>query len=458
MELWSLLHFLMPYIFRSRKEFSFWFENPMNNMIEGTTGENENVIGRLHGVIRPFVLRRLKKDVETQMPGKYEHIVKCSLSRRQLLMYEEFMARSSTRKALRKGGNFLGMMNVLMQLRKVCNHPDLFEPRSIVTPFLLEPVSMPLLPSMFYLSETLNLFDAVGESMRVPLWCGSGGIPDIAKAYKHDEIESEELRTLGKSIPQPVYVAKEDLDKMSINEEIVKLEQRHHRERFEDKSSRIAFLNTLSAWRCQSRSFPFPERLVERVDFIQHNETSSFHHLSTPAQLLELRKSQQQRAEECDDMIKKFVFCVPRAGVKPSSHKKRSTQTKPIDQMLLEPLEEYMRPFNRARARLSSFFPDKKLVQFDAGKLQTLAELLRELKRGGHRTLIFTQMSKMLDILEAFLNLNGHTYMRLDGSTGVDRRQRLMDRFNNDPKIFCFILSTRSGGTGVNLIGADTVV
>jgi len=67
-------------------------------------------------------------------------------------------------------------------------------------------------------------------------------------------------------------------------------------------------------------------------------------------------------------------------------------------------------------------------------------------------------MSKMLDILEAFLNLNGHTYLRLDGSTGVDRRQRLMDRFNSDPKVFCFILSTRSGGLGINLTGADTVV
>ena len=64
----------------------------------------------------------------------------------------------------------------------------------------------------------------------------------------------------------------------------------------------------------------------------------------------------------------------------------------------------------------------------------------------------------MLDILEAFLNLNGHTYLRLDGATSVDQRQRLMDRFNGDEKIFCFILSTRSGGLGINLTGADTVV
>jgi SNF2 family DNA or RNA helicase len=84
MELWSLLHFLMPYIFRSRKEFSYWFSNPMNNIIEGSASRNEDVIKRLHGIIRPFILRRLKKDVETQMPGKYEHTVKCQLSRRQV--------------------------------------------------------------------------------------------------------------------------------------------------------------------------------------------------------------------------------------------------------------------------------------------------------------------------------------------------------------------------------------
>jgi E1A-binding protein p400 len=140
MELWSLLHFLMPHVFKSRKEFSYWFSNPMNSIVEGNSTRNNDLIKRLHGIIRPFVLRRLKKDVEKQMPGKYEHVLTCSLSRRQMFLYEEFMARSTTRNAL--GGNFLGMMNVLMQLRKVCNHPDLFEPRAILTPFVMDPISM----------------------------------------------------------------------------------------------------------------------------------------------------------------------------------------------------------------------------------------------------------------------------------------------------------------------------
>lgn len=61
MELWSLLHFLMPHVFRSRKEFSYWFNNPMSNIIDGTANRNNDLITRLHGIIRPFVLRRLKR-------------------------------------------------------------------------------------------------------------------------------------------------------------------------------------------------------------------------------------------------------------------------------------------------------------------------------------------------------------------------------------------------------------
>lgn len=63
---------------------------------------------------------------------------------------------------------------------------------------------------------------------------------------------------------------------------------------------------------------------------------------------------------------------------------------------------------------------------------QILASLLRDLKRGGHRVLLFTQMSRMLDVFETFLNLHAHTYQRLDGSTSVDLRQRLMVTDDDD--------------------------
>ena len=87
-------------------------------MVEGNRGINNDLITRLHSIMRPFLLRRLKKDVEKQLPGKFEHIVMCKLSRRQQFLYEEFMSRSSTRSLL-SGANYMGMMNILMQLRKV---------------------------------------------------------------------------------------------------------------------------------------------------------------------------------------------------------------------------------------------------------------------------------------------------------------------------------------------------
>ncbi|TKR66684.1 hypothetical protein L596_022941 [Steinernema carpocapsae] len=103
-------------------------------------------------------------------------------------------------------------------------------------------------------------------------------------------------------------------------------------------------------------------------------------------------------------------------------------------------------------------FPELRLIEYDCGKLQMLAEMLRQLYMEKHRVLIFTQMSRMLDVLQAFLSYHGYQYFRLDGSTNIEQRQAMMERFNSDPRIFCFILSTRSGGVGINLTGADTVV
>ncbi|KAK8627644.1 hypothetical protein V6N13_135251 [Hibiscus sabdariffa] len=93
-----------------------------------------------------------------------------------------------------------------------------------------------------------------------------------------------------------------------------------------------------------------------------------------------------------------------------------------------------------------------------SAKCQALAELLPSLKRSGHRVLIFSQWTSMLDILEWTLDVIGVTYRRLDGSTQVTERQNIVDDFNNDTSIFACLLSTRAGGQGLNLTGADTVV
>lgn len=118
MELWALMHFLMPHMFRSQAEFKQWFSTPLTQHVEGVSAVDMALVKRLHAVLRPFILRRLKADVAKQLPKKYEHVVTCRLSNRQRYLYEEFMSRSSTRASL-ASGNYLSMMNVLMQLRKV---------------------------------------------------------------------------------------------------------------------------------------------------------------------------------------------------------------------------------------------------------------------------------------------------------------------------------------------------
>ncbi|XP_072962714.1 protein CHROMATIN REMODELING 19 [Typha angustifolia] len=93
-----------------------------------------------------------------------------------------------------------------------------------------------------------------------------------------------------------------------------------------------------------------------------------------------------------------------------------------------------------------------------SAKCQALTELVPVLVKDGHRALIFSQWTTMLDILEWTLEVIGVTYRRLDGSTQVNERQTIVDTFNHDHSIFACLLSTRAGGQGLNLIGADTVI
>ncbi|KAK9502140.1 hypothetical protein O3M35_012729 [Rhynocoris fuscipes] len=94
-----------------------------------------------------------------------------------------------------------------------------------------------------------------------------------------------------------------------------------------------------------------------------------------------------------------------------------------------------------------------------SGKLVLLSKMLKKLKEEGHRVLIFSQMTKMLDILEDYLDGEGYKYERIDGTITGSLRQEAIDRFNapGAPQ-FVFLLSTRAGGLGINLATADTVI
>lgn len=132
-ELWALLNFLLPSIFNSVETFDQWFNKPFSQF-GGSTSENNAdevlsneerllIINRLHELLRPFMLRRIKADVLDQLPDKIERVIRCELSSWQKALYRQI-----SYKVLENGlkTSTRGLNNVAMQLRKVCNHPYMF--------------------------------------------------------------------------------------------------------------------------------------------------------------------------------------------------------------------------------------------------------------------------------------------------------------------------------------------
>ncbi|GLJ45800.1 hypothetical protein SUGI_0963830 [Cryptomeria japonica] len=117
-ELWSLLNFLLPEIFSSAETFDEWFQ------ISGENDQQE-VVQQLHKVLRPFLLRRLKSDVEKGLPPKKETILKVGMSQLQKQFYRALLQKDL--EIVNAGGERKRLLNIAMQLRKCCNHPYLFQ-------------------------------------------------------------------------------------------------------------------------------------------------------------------------------------------------------------------------------------------------------------------------------------------------------------------------------------------
>ncbi|EOD36958.1 hypothetical protein EMIHUDRAFT_201306 [Emiliania huxleyi CCMP1516] len=93
-----------------------------------------------------------------------------------------------------------------------------------------------------------------------------------------------------------------------------------------------------------------------------------------------------------------------------------------------------------------------------SGKMRVLHQVLRTWHKGGDRVLLFCQTRQMLDIVQSYVDQQGYAHSRLDGNTSVAQRLKLIDTFNQDDSIFLFLLTTRAGGLGINLTGANRVV
>jgi helicase SWR1 len=414
----------------------------------GTTlnDETQKRVGKLHTVLRPYLLRRLKRDVEKELPRKFEHLVLCPLSKRQRFLYDEFMSRSQTRNDL-ESGVYQKIANILMQLRKVCNHPDLFEVRPIVTSFAMDRSAI----ADFEIKELLVRRRLLQERDE-----GQLNLEVLSLRFVDHQntslIASMETRRLDATSSLP-FVSELPGEPPPYDVRTVEGYKRFRAYKEQATSiSRWTHIGYLNRLRCSS-SPVYSSELIAK--FQQCSRTllpasvrdRSVHHLDSALAIRTAIKSYEARAKEMASLVNTFACITPPVVAHDLPRRVLTGAEEPI--IALSSHVQFDAVLHQPSVKLQVAFPDLSLLQYDCGKLQELARLLRERKAGGHRVLIFTQMTRILDILEQFLNFHGYLYLRLDGATRIEDRQYITERFNADARVFCFISSSRSGGVGI---------
>ncbi|EGO04005.1 hypothetical protein SERLA73DRAFT_102360 [Serpula lacrymans var. lacrymans S7.3] len=504
-ELWALLHFIMPSLFDSHDEFNEWFSKDIENAAENKGSKlNEHQLRRLHMILKPFMLRRVKRHVQNELSEKIELDIYVDLSSRQRALYRALLANVSIADLLEKAANIgdadsaRSLMNLVMQFRKVCNHPELFERADVVAPFSF---------TRFGQSGPMNRegdFIALRYSTRNPieyhiprLLYQDGGLLGVP-------CENNEIGGQSGCIRNLFNIWTTQWIHQSIYDDI-------------EGSPAFAFLRLLSMSSGDAHDLHMSPLIRRRLSGLQDeikNIEGSTRYFDTefsptgPSVSLQSKSAVLSPLDIAEGLPKLNSICgslwsqsclsrpdlrwfVPGAVAPPITMScidrtflERQSQflDAPLESMALYGLPPDLRESEDSVTAYQSHFPalspsglignsplnqlplsnmqvpEAKRLIYDSAKLARLDALLQELKTGDHRVLVYFQMTRMMDLMEEYLIYRQYKYLRLDGSSKLeDRRDMVMD-WQTRPDIFVFLLSTRAGGLGINLTAADTVV
>ncbi|CAN7013781.1 unnamed protein product [Brassica oleracea var. botrytis] len=539
-ELWALLHFIMPMLFDSHEQFNEWFSRGIENHAEHGGTLNEHQLNRLHAILKPFMLRRLKKDVVSELTTKTEVTIHCKLSSRQQAFYQAIKNKISLAELFDGNrGHFnekklLNLMNIVIQLRKasslVCNHPELFERNEGSSYLYFGVMSNSLLPPPFgeledvhyssgqnpitYKKEMLQSSETFCSSIRRGL--------SRESLLKHFNIYSPEY------ILRSIFLSDSSVDQADSGSgafgfsrlmdlspsEVGYLALRSVIERLlfsilkwerqfldEISDSVMEFVDddlsgdniTRGKTRVFTRMLLMPSKLETSLVKGRLGTVPTYHH-----SFESLVVSHHERLLSNIKLLHSAYTFIPKARAPPvsvhcsdrnfayrtteemhqpwlkrlligfarTSEANEPRKPKNLPHSLIQEIDSELpvvQPALQLTHRvfgscppMQSFDPAKLLT--DSGKLQTLDILLKRLRAGNHRVLLFAQMTKMLNILEDYMNYRKYKYLRLDGSSTIMDRRDMVRDFQQRSDIFVFLLSTRAGGLGINLTAADTVI
>ncbi|KAI1411812.1 SNF2 family N-terminal domain-containing protein [Hypoxylon sp. FL1857] len=501
-ELWALLHFIMPSLFDSHDEFSEWFSKDIESHAQSNTTLNEDQLRRLHLILKPFMLRRVKKHVQKELGDKIELDVFCELTYRQRAYYRNLRNQISIMDLIEKAT--LGddqdsgtLMNLVMQFRKVCNHPDLFERADTTSPFFTG-----------YFAETASFVRegnnvSVGYSTRnlieynLPrlIWTEGGRLHKTGKDNEKAGFRNKYLNHL-----MNIWTPENIRESTSGNEAFSFL-------RFADVSPEEAYKATHQDLFSRATDLVKKQNRLGRMNVIYDEEGEKNY---TPAHALfqiAARGDRKPLAEITNGGVLDNLMNISKGAWRdsglgrleqaalpgasappievscegtraPIAEREDTLFNMPIRKTLYGPnlieekslvlqkvpIERYPppamlpQPDGEKRRFTNITVPSMRRFVTDSGKLAKLDQLLFKLKEEGHRVLLYFQMTRMIDLMEEYLTYRNYKYCRLDGSTKLEDRRDTVHDFQTRPEIFVFLLSTRAGGLGINLTSADTVI
>lgn len=429
-ELWALLHFIMPTLFDSHEEFSDWFSKDIESHATKNSQLNEEQLKRLHMILKPFMLRRVKKHVQQELGDKIEIDVYCDLTHRQRVMYQMLKSQISIKDLIERTANedTQSLMNLVMQFRKVCNHPDLFQRADV---------------------ESAFAFGSFGSTTD---FAREGAQLDLCYTQRNPiKFES------------PKFLYRQNLESKTSIERMLTV--------WEPQNPTIKAVSALTG--------STASRICEEARKGLLNRALGLYELSP-----EEKKQQELFTVVSDSLDSSYLMVYERAYqnrviappieyfVSDRSHVySNNAELFPVEQKSLFALtlnQEWallkqgapFPPSNLLPPNVKSQITIPSMARFvsDSGKLNRLDSLLAELKANDHRVLIYFQMTKMMDLMEEYLTYRQYNYVRLDGSSKLGDRRDLVNDWQAKPDLFVFLLSTRAGGLGINLTAADTVI
>lgn len=408
-ELWSLLHFLMPNIFTDWEAFETWFDFSDLQDEEGTERfvedkANHDLVKKIHNVLQPLLLRRVKADVLAWLPKKREYVLYAPMTKEQTDLYNILSDKNvDTRAYLEKKliDKLTGTTNTPAGSRKVSPRSSRSTSVNVKNEKGTNGSTASKTASP---AGSANAFDTMMSSFR-----RKPGRPAKKGAANR---KRKEPPTSERSTPKTAKSAGTSTPTRATRELARKNVQRYKLDESED--------DDLS-------DDEFEEKIA---DHYIREDTETSNTFQTPEEI--------ERAATLE-LAKKQI-----------AKKKLDNVIMQLRQVCNSPLNFYD-PFPNGEGL------DETIIT-SSGKMLLLDRLLPVLFERGHKVLIFSQFTTQLDILTDYCEYRKYNACRIDGAVGQKDRAQQIELFNQDPDFKIFLLSTRAGGQGINLASADTVI